>query len=327
MSNKYLYPLNLSPVPRELVWGGKRLKSMYGYTAPFGLIAEEWVLTCRTGVVNTILNGACAGMTLSDYYRECGIAAYADGDFPLLIKLIDAASDLSVQVHPDDAYAAAHESERGKVEMWYVLRAEAGAKIAYGLQGGVTVDEFAKSAHGDITPMLNYVEAKPGDCFFIPSGHIHAIGAGITLAEVQINSDLTYRIYDYGRPGLDGKPRELHTEKALNVIRAYTKSELDKMRFSHSRDTVSCDDGAHSEVLADCGRFSASLLTLNGGAARLTCGTRFISLLILDGSGVIRSDGIEYSFAKGESWLIPSGLSDVSLTGNAVIIESEPELC
>ena len=159
--------------------------------------------------------------------------SYDGGRFPLLVKFIDAADDLSIQVHPDNEYAARVEGDSGKTEMWYIIDAPPGAEIIYGLRKGCTKEDLKKALEaGAPREALNYVKVKPGDSFFIPAGLVHAIGRGIFIAEIQQNCDLTYRVYDYGRLDLSGKPRELHTKKAFDVIRTFSREDIERLRMS-----------------------------------------------------------------------------------------------
>ena len=184
------YPLKLSAVFKEIIWGGTRLKEEYGKVCDLDKLAESWELTVRPDGMNVITNGEYAGMTLGEYLGE-----EAKG-FPLLIKLIDACDKLSIQVHPNDEYAMKNEGEYGKTEMWYIVDALPGSKLVYGLSG-YDPDTFRKAlADGECEKYLNYVDVKKGDVFFIPSGCVHAIGAGILIAEIQQSSKVTYRVYD-----------------------------------------------------------------------------------------------------------------------------------
>ena len=217
-------PLLLSPAFKDYIWGGNRLKRDWGKRTDMTPLAESWELSCHEAGPSVIAGGAYAGRTLGDYLAEhpedAGTKAQNAGAFPLLIKLIDAAGPLSVQVHPDDAYAREFEHSLGKSEMWLVLDASEGAGIYYGFKRETPLAEMrAAIENNTLTELLSWVPAKTGDCFFIPAGTVHAIGAGLMVAEVQQSSNLTYRVYDYGRVGADGRPRELHIDKALAVAR------------------------------------------------------------------------------------------------------------
>ena len=212
--------VKLKPATKDYVWGGKKLKS-WGKEAPGDSIAECWELSFNADGPSLIASGPGRGRFLKDVAAPEDIGSVPSGFpfFPVLVKLIDSAEDLSVQVHPGDGYALSREGQYGKTEMWYVIEAEEGAGLYVGFKRKTTPEEVRRAVgDGSIVSLLNFRPAKPGDACFIPSGTVHAIGKGITLAEIQQNSTLTYRLYDYGRLGRDGKPRELHLEKALKVL-------------------------------------------------------------------------------------------------------------
>ncbi len=309
------YPLSLLPVSREILWGGRRLKDAYGKSAPFEKLAESWELTVRPDGQSRIRNGFFAGMTLGDYLAKDPTLVsprYAGERFPLLIKLIDAADRLSVQVHPDDRYALPHEGELGKTEMWYIVEAQPGARLVYGLKDGVTREAFAEAVRaGRTMETLREVEVHAGETYFIPSGQIHAIGAGILIAEIQQSSNVTYRVYDYDRRQADGSLRQLHTEKALDVTRIRTEAEIDALRFAH---------GAHAPTtLADCAYFRVDKPAL---PAALDAADGFLALLCVGGEGAIECEGERYPIRRGESYFIPCGTAPCTLTGSAEILVS-----
>jgi len=208
-----------------MVWGGRRLESL-GRRLPFDHTGESWDITCRADAMGVIRNGACKGMPFIDYINSnrqkiLGTRTASTGDFPLLVKIIYAEDNLSVQVHPDDEYALRADNELcGKNEMWYVLEAPPDSYLIIGLRDGVGRERFKQTLERGVgvEDCLNKLHVRRGDVIDIPAGLVHAVGKGIMLAEIQQNSDLTYRIYDYNRAGLDGKPRLLHTDKALDVI-------------------------------------------------------------------------------------------------------------
>ncbi len=312
-----LYPLKLSSVCKEAIWGGSTLKEKYGKISDIEKLAESWELTSRADGMSIIENGALEGMTLEQYISEQGndvISKGFDGDrFPLLLKLIDAAAPLSVQVHPDDAYSLQNEGELGKTEMWYVLDAKEGAKLVYGLKEGHDAATMANAIeNGKVEDELNYVDVHEGDVFFIPSGLVHAIGEGIVIAELQQNSNITYRVYDYGRIGNDGKPRELHVAKSLDVIRPYSEEQISRLRF---------ECGYDNETLAACKYFCAKKLDV-AKERKLDVGCSFISLLCLDGECDIVHSGISYKMKKGDSYFLPAGLGEVMLCGSACLFVS-----
>ncbi len=316
------YPMLLTPVPKEIIWGGDRLKKEYGKTAPFDKIAESWELSVRDGAMCTIANGEYAGKPLGDYIAEDKLAALGKNSmvydrFPLLIKFIDAADRLSIQVHPDNEYSLEHEGELGKTEMWYIVAAEDGAQLVYGLKEGCTREDFAQAVREDRTEeMLNFTPVQAGDVFFIPAGQVHAIGAGILIAEIQQNSDVTYRVYDYKRRQADGSFRQLHTEKAIDVINLRTEDEINKIRFYRP-----CEDSG--EVLASCDYFTVRRYSVDGAVTLHAGDDSFVSVIVLEAEvGSIKYGDATASIRKGESWFIPAGSGDFTISGNAEIIVS-----
>jgi len=283
---KLLYPLKLKAVHRSTIWGGRRLIDEYFKVCDLENLAESWELSCRKDAMNVIENGEYAGKELSWYYDKL------TKDFPLLVKLIDANDKLSIQVHPDDDYARVHENQYGKTEMWYIVDAKPGAKLVYGLKN-YDKESFAEAAKtGDTEKFMNFVDVKKGDCFFIPSGCVHAIGEGILIAEVQQSSDVTYRVFDYNRRDKAGNLRELHVAKALDVIKDYTPEEMDNIRFEKSRSP---------EKLVDCKYFSVEKHDVSG-KLEMQVKDSFTHVLCLDGEGEI--DGCK--IAKGDSYLLPA---------------------
>ncbi len=223
-----IYPLTFEPVLRDYIWGGHRLETLFGRDLPPGIVAESWDISGHPDSPTRVDSGYWQGRTLPEVMAALGTdlvgthsaAMLARGRFPLLIKLLDANQDLSVQVHPDDAYAASHEQgEIGKTEMWYVLHAEPGYSLVHGVKPGVTRAQLrAAIARNEVEDILNRVPVSPGDTIDVPAGTVHSLLAGAVVAEIQQNSDVTYRLYDWGRVGHDGKPRPLHVDRALDVI-------------------------------------------------------------------------------------------------------------
>jgi mannose-6-phosphate isomerase len=226
--NKNIYPLTFEPVFRDYIWGGRNLETKLGRTLPPGIVAESWDISGHPSSPTKVDDGPLAGQTLPEVLNLLGAQLVGSrsqtmlerGKFPLLIKLLDANKPLSVQVHPADEYANAHENgELGKTEMWYILHARPGAYLIYGLKPGVTPNSFRRALEeGHLETCLHQLPVKAGDAIFIPAGSTHAIMDGIVLAEIQQNSDTTYRVYDWNRVGADGKPRPLHVDKAIDVI-------------------------------------------------------------------------------------------------------------
>ena len=259
---------------------------------------------------SVLADGPDKGMTLRAWLDKAGKEALGTAcepfeDFPMLIKLIDAKKDLSIQVHPSDAYALEHEGQYGKTEMWVVLDAEPGASLYYGFDREVSLEEFSsRVSDGTLTEVLRKVPVKPGDVFFIPSGTLHAIGAGLVIAEIQQNSNVTYRVYDYGRKGTDGKERDLHIEKALQVTNRIPILK----RKSFEPHIVSCEYFTVDKIVLD-GQFVKRIF---GETDR----TSFASLLVLEGEGEVCAAEERVAFRKGDSVLITADTGAYELEGN-----------
>ncbi|MGN1095937.1 MAG: type I phosphomannose isomerase catalytic subunit [Eubacteriales bacterium] len=313
---KNLAPIKLKQITKKIIWGGTRLSGEYGLGAPGENIAEAWELTCREDGVNTIEGGSYDGRTLEEYISENKSAVgtkWDGGRFPLLIKLIDAEKDLSIQVHPDDAYAAAHTTDFGKTEMWYIVDAKPGAKIIYGMNGKYTSEEISEAIKsGTLEKMMNYVPVHAGEAYFIPSGLVHAIGAGILIAEIQQNSNITYRVYDYNRKGDDGKLRPLHIDDALAVI-AGTDPE-----------NVKSEPDEDKSVIAKCKYFTVHKYDLCSEEKEINVGKEsFLHVMCVKGKALISSDGKDYALDMGESYFVPAGMGKITVEAqDAQIITS-----
>ena len=309
-----MYPIKLNPIFKEIVWGGERLKSDYGYESDLNNIAEAWVLTARNDGDNTVKNGEYAGQSFTELIKKnpqfLGKKGAKYNEFPLLIKFIDAKSDLSIQVHPDDDYAREHENSLGKTEAWYVLDCSEDAELIYGFNKEITKEEFENSIKDNsFLNHVNKVKVKKGDIFFIEAGTLHAIGGGILLAEVQQNCNTTYRGYDYGRL-VDGKPRELHIEKALDVT-----NTLPPTRSAEAEGNVENIEDAKIQKLCSCEFFTMTSLELNGKYNYNCSDDSFLSVLILEGSGSITVDNTAVSVKKGDSIFIPANSGNVLFSG------------
>ena len=290
--------LKLTPSCKDYLWGGSRLRTDFGIKSDLEPLAEAWVLSCHPDGPSYLPDGT----TLADYVAAHPEALGTDcadfEQFPVLTKFIDASKNLSIQVHPSNDYALKNEHQYGKTEMWYVLDCVPGAYLYYGFTHEISKEEFAERIKNNtLTEVLNAVPVHRGDCFFIPSGTLHTICQGIVVAEVQQNSNVTYRVYDYGRVGADGKPRALHIEKALDVTRRTPPQKH--------------DFGSH---LAQCEYFTvdAKKGAFDGAAGEKS----FVSLLITDGAGTLTCGGETVKVKKGESYFIPAGSGKYAVTGD-----------
>jgi mannose-6-phosphate isomerase len=318
---KNLYPLKLTAACKDYIWGGTRLKTEYNQHSTAQIVAESWELSCHPDGPCTIANGDFQGMLLPDFLNLQGKELLGTNcakfpDFPVLIKLIDAKDRLSIQVHPNNAYAREHGGEFGKTEMWYVVDCEPGSSLFYGFDHPISKEEYRSRIDSNtLTEVLNKVLVHPGDVFFIESGTLHAIGAGILIAEIQQNSNLTYRIYDYCRLGTDGKPRQLHIQQALDV----TLREPPKYP-TKPQGTPETLPGCTKTLLASCEYFNTSLMKIT--ETQMTADeSSFHSLLCLNGDALILDRGKPLvSFGKGDSIFVPAGMGRYTVKGDCEII-------
>lgn len=302
-------PIKLSPVTKKIIWGGSRLSNEYGKGEPGEKIAESWELTCRNDGENTIIGGEYDGLTLSEYLKidqnAIGNNPYPDR-FPLLIKLIDAEADLSIQVHPDDAYAAEHTTDLGKTEMWYIVDAAPDAHIIYGMKEKYPRAVIEKAIEdGKLEELMNYVPVKKGETYFIPSGTVHAICRGILIAEIQQNSNITYRVYDYNRRQPDGSLRQLHVNDALNVI-----ERVDPAAVGYT-----CD----GEMIAKCKYFTVKKIE-NKTENFTADNSSFVHLLSVDGNAEVVFRGETTSLEKGGSIFVPAGAGEFTLRAESATV-------
>lgn len=303
----------MNPVFKDYIWGGTRLKDEYEKNTPFERTAESWEIAAHKNGESTVCGGEYDGKTINELADIFGKQLLGDriaeqgGRFPLLIKFIDANDNLSVQVHPDDDYAYRNENgEKGKTEMWYVMDAKEGAKLIYGFKQDITKQQLESAiADNTLLDYVNFVECQKGDSFFIPSGMLHAIGKGLMIAEIQQNSDTTYRVYDYDRRDANGNARELHVEKAKDVL------NLKKSVHTPKHDI-------ENGVLESCEFFTTEKITLKGEHDYTVDNRRFETLIVCDGNAEI--NGI--SCKKGDSLLVPAYVGNVKMSGNAVVLRS-----
>lgn len=310
-------PLKLLPAFQDYIWGGTRLRDDFGKQCDYEHVAESWELSCHPAGESVIMNSVCKGMTLRAYLEQDWAARVGEGaarlsSFPVLIKLIDACQDLSVQVHPDDRYARVHEKgENGKTECWYVMDCDEGAALACGFNRELTKDEFRRAIkQGTVLDCMQLVPVKKGDVFFIEAGTLHAIGAGILIAEIQQSSNLTYRVYDYDRVGPDGKPRELHIDKAVDVTKTWPAPPRRNIPLTDYQ-------GYSVALLADCPYFTVTELHITEGAAFPASGGKsYTHLLCTDGeAALVYENGVAMPVVKGDSVFLPANFGAYSLRG------------
>ncbi|MDR0518758.1 MAG: class I mannose-6-phosphate isomerase [Clostridiales Family XIII bacterium] len=302
--------LRLTPAYKDYLWGGQRLKNEYGKITDLPVVAESWELSLNDAGLSSVAN---TGVTLREWLR------YPQG-FPILVKLIDAKEDLSVQVHPGDAYAQRVEGGFGKTELWYVVDHDPDAALYIGFNRRVTRSEVEEAVRSHrLRELLRRVSVRRGDVYFIPAGTVHAIGKGNLLAEIQQNSDVTYRLYDYGRRGADGKPRELHVEKALEVM------DFDQAPpIVMSGEILRSDDACRETLLNACPYFRVhSVETVRESVFETAGAGCFELLLFLGGAGIVALDGVHgspISVCKGESVFINSGPGRYRIGGSATFL-------
>ena len=312
----------MTPYISSTIWGGRRLIEEYGVQTDKENAAEAWVLSCHPNGCGVIRVGALDGKTLRSVYEAdpsiCGTHGARFAEFPILIKFIDARDNLSIQVHPDESYARRVEHGAGKTECWYILDADEGAELALGFKKAIDRETFRASiADNTLMDYVQKVKVHKGDFFFIESGTLHAICKGVLLAEVQQNSDTTYRVYDYDRRGADGKPRALHVDKAVDVTvtAPYTPvvpSEEDKARFETPQRTL----------LTCCDLFSVCHVDCRDTYTDAATQESFVSLLVLGGEGTFVCGDTSFPLTKGESVFIPAGAGSYTVRGAIELLET-----
>lgn len=301
--------LKLRPACKEYLWGGNKLIHDFHKEFEGEKLAETWELSCHPDGPSVIANGSRAGATLAEYVESCGSEVLGRNcrrfeEFPILVKFIDAKDDLSVQVHPDNSYALKNEGQYGKTEMWYIVDCKEGAFLYYGFAKKMEKEEFQRRIEDNtLLEVLNKVSVQRGDVLFIEAGTIHAIGKDIVIAEIQQNSNVTYRVYDYGRVDGEGRQRDLHIEKALAVT--------NRIPLVRNKPV--------SPHLAECDYFTVDKLNLDGRMLKKAGGTvsedSFAHFLFVEGSGTIACGGEEVDFKKGDSLFLPAGSGEFQVEG------------
>lgn len=317
-----LYPIKFNPIFKEYLWGGTKLKEVLGKDVKTETASESWELSGVEGNVSVVSNGELKGNTLQeliDTYKEefLGKDVYNrfGNKFPILIKFIDAKLDLSVQLHPNDALAKERHNSFGKTEMWYVMQADPGSKLIVGFNETLTKETYLEHLkNGKLLEILNQEEVTSGDTYFINTGKVHAIGAGILLAEIQQTSDVTYRIYDYERKDKDGNTRELHTEQAVDAIDYQKKDDFKtsyETTYNSSNNMVNCDYFV-TNYLNVVGTFVKQLVNRDS----------FTIYICVDGQAQVTVGENSEKLVKGDTILIPAAINEVIISAkDAKILE------
>lgn len=319
-----LYPFKFKPIYKEILWGGRNIEKYFKRNIPDGHIAESWELSCRDDGMSIIRNGELAGLDLWSLilkYKEqvLGTLVYEKYGlyFPILVKIIDANDRLSVQVHPDDNYAKSAGERNGKNEAWYIIDAKEDARLIYGLKGCITKEAFIDAySNGKICESLNEVCVKPGDCLYIPAGTVHAILQGILIAEIQQNSNTTYRIYDWDRCDSHGNKRELHIDKALDVINFSSSTKI-KRDFD-----IVYNGNSSIKKIVQSEFFNIDEITIADEYSKVMPDSTFISLLNIWGSGCIYWNGGEEKIDAGDTLLLPASLRNFKIKGKLRLLST-----
>lgn len=320
-----LYPLKFKPVYKDYIWGGRKLE-LLGKKLPEGKVAESWEISCHPDGISTVSNGAYKGITLPELVKRFKRDIIGNSlpeenieKFPLLIKFIDASNKLSVQVHPDEDYVHTHKSDLyGKNEMWYIISADPGAKLVYGLKQNISKEDFKKAINkSNVENCLNYITVKSGDFVNIPVGLVHAVGSGILLAEIQQNSNSTFRVYDYERTDDKGNKRPLHIKEALEVI-DFNNSQS----YLNKGLKTAVSEKINKTYLVANKYFSVEKLDINGCLENYAGGDRFYIYIVISGAGQIVYNRDKIEIKLGDSLLIPASMGEYFLKGQMEILKA-----
>lgn len=317
--NSKIYPLQFNPILKERIWGGKTLKTELNKPITSNITGESWEISTVKGDVSIIANGDLKGKSLMDVINDnpneiLGTEVYArfGKEFPLLFKYLDAREDLSIQVHPNDALAKKRHDSFGKTEMWYIMQADEDARIIVGFKKNSNAAEYLENLENKtLLSILDDVKVKSGDVFFLETGTVHAIGAGLVVAEIQQTSDITYRLYDFDRVDAQGATRELHVDLALEAIN-YNVVETKK---DYTKDLNK------SNPVVECPYFTTNFIPLDGKIAVNKNGKSFTVYMCIDGQFEIEYNDTVYKYKKGDTLLIPAGISQLIISGKASILE------
>lgn len=314
-----LYPLQFNPILKERIWGGTKLKTVLNKAIHSDITGESWELSTVEGDVSIVSNGNLAGKSLTEIINEYPIELLGKNvynrfgkQFPLLFKFLDAREDLSIQVHPSDELARKRHNSFGKTEMWYIMQADENARIIVGFKEDSNAEEYVKSLENkSVLSLLNDVKVHAGDVFFLETGTVHAIGAGLVVAEIQQTSDITYRIYDFDRVDAQGNTRELHVDLALEAINYNTtQAKRDYSKIENE-----------SNKIVDCSYFTTNFIPLDGQISVSKNGDSFTVYMCVEGSFELKWDENRYSYSKGDTVLIPASVTEYHINGKASVLE------
>ena len=315
MTNQ-LYPLKFKPILKERIWGGNKLANLLNKDTNCNSIGESWEISDVDGDTSVIINGSLKGKSLKELQHLLKADLIGDKNyktfqdkFPLLIKFIDAKQDLSIQLHPNDELAAKRHNSFGKTEMWYVMQADKDANLIVDFNQKMDKDKYLHHLHSkSLTEVLNFDKVKEGDTYFIEVGRVHAIGAGVLLAEIQQTSDITYRVYDWDRVDTEGNPRELHNDLALDAIN-FNMPENYKLKY-HKKDNV-------SNKMVTCSYFTTNYLKVTKRLSKINDHDSFVIYICVDGEASIETGGYSEKIKKGETVLLPAAIKNYSINTNS----------
>ncbi|OYU80839.1 MAG: mannose-6-phosphate isomerase [Flavobacterium sp. BFFFF1] len=314
-----LYPMQFESILKERIWGGQKLNTLLNKPITSEITGESWELSTVKGDISIVANGENKGMPLTEVIEAAPEAILGKSvhqrfgtDFPLLFKYLDAREDLSIQVHPNDALAKKRHNSFGKTEMWYVMQADPNARIIVGFKEKSSPEQYLTSLKDNsIISILDTIEAKKGDVFFLETGTVHAIGAGLVIAEIQQTSDITYRIYDFDRKDANGNTRELHVDLALDAIN-YDVVQTQK-QYARTPN--------QSNPVVDCPYFTTNFIPLDGKKQVAQDGDSFRVFMCTEGSFSLDTGNGHYEYSTGDTVLLPAAIESYTMEGKATILE------
>lgn len=308
-------PIFITPIYKDYIWGGNNIETYFKRELNHKIIAESWELSAHKNGLSIVKGGEFNGKSLLELFEDCNIRKDIFGSncekldrFPILIKFIDASNKLSIQVHPKDEYAKKYENDSGKTEVWYIIDCKENSKIIYGLKPEA-INKTNKEIVNNIDNYINYVNVKKGDFIIIPAGTIHAILDGILICEVQQSSDVTYRVHDWNRLGKDGKPRQLHIEKAIDVI------DNNVLEIKNYENVI----GRENAFISDY--FNVQIIKIEGKEKINSNITSFEGYTVIEGKGTLLSKNFTSNIVAGDTFLIPAKLGKYQIKGNIKLIK------